>query len=194
MTILVTNDDGISSPGLLALRQALMEVDTTIVVAPDQVFDGAQIQVRWRVTNLGVGETDHEGWTDTVWLTRSRKRPHPDKGDIPGDIVLGTFGHSGSLVVGDSYDQQVTVTLPANLSGQYFITPQTDSSDIVTEETFSSNINPDDPALQFRRDQLSAKIGGHFFDCDAPGQFVNRHAGLRDCPKIRTLCSQTVFQ
>jgi 5'-nucleotidase len=41
MTILVTNDDGISSPGLLALRQALMEVDTTIVVAPDRNWSAA---------------------------------------------------------------------------------------------------------------------------------------------------------
>ena len=39
----------------------------------------------------------------------------------------------------------MTITLPANISGQFFITPQSDSFDVVTEDTFSSNINPDDP-------------------------------------------------
>jgi 5'-nucleotidase len=34
-TILITNDDGIHSPGLLALQQALAELGRTIVIAPD---------------------------------------------------------------------------------------------------------------------------------------------------------------
>lgn len=36
MYVLVTNDDGISSPGLLALNQALQQVATTVVIAPDR--------------------------------------------------------------------------------------------------------------------------------------------------------------
>jgi 5'-nucleotidase len=36
MYVLVTNDDGIQSPGLLALRQALDEVAETVVVAPER--------------------------------------------------------------------------------------------------------------------------------------------------------------
>lgn len=35
-TILVTNDDGIHSPGIQALAQALDEIGTTIVIAPDR--------------------------------------------------------------------------------------------------------------------------------------------------------------
>jgi 5'-nucleotidase len=35
-TILITNDDGIHSPGILALRQALAELGRTIVIAPDR--------------------------------------------------------------------------------------------------------------------------------------------------------------
>jgi 5'-nucleotidase len=34
-TILITNDDGIHSPGILALQQALAELGRTIVIAPD---------------------------------------------------------------------------------------------------------------------------------------------------------------
>ena len=35
-TILITNDDGIHSPGILALQQALKELGKTIVIAPDR--------------------------------------------------------------------------------------------------------------------------------------------------------------
>lgn len=39
--ILVTNDDGVDSPGLLALKQGLDEVGETIVFAPDQNWTAA---------------------------------------------------------------------------------------------------------------------------------------------------------
>lgn len=35
-TILITNDDGIHSPGILALQQAMKEIGQTIVIAPDR--------------------------------------------------------------------------------------------------------------------------------------------------------------
>jgi 5'-nucleotidase len=41
MYILVTNDDGIQSPGLLALRQALDTVAETVVVAPERNWSAA---------------------------------------------------------------------------------------------------------------------------------------------------------
>ncbi len=41
MYILVTNDDGIQSPGLLALRQALDAIAETVVVAPERNWSAA---------------------------------------------------------------------------------------------------------------------------------------------------------
>ncbi|HEX6291806.1 MAG TPA: 5'/3'-nucleotidase SurE [Herpetosiphonaceae bacterium] len=41
MYILVTNDDGIQSPGLLALRQALDTIGETVVVAPERNWSAA---------------------------------------------------------------------------------------------------------------------------------------------------------
>jgi 5'-nucleotidase len=41
MYILVTNDDGVHSPGLLALRQALDTIAETVVVAPDRNWSAA---------------------------------------------------------------------------------------------------------------------------------------------------------
>src|SRR6185503_36564 len=48
---------------------------TSEVVAPTQAFDTATIQVKFKVTNLGAGITDVDGWTDTVWPARHRKPP-----------------------------------------------------------------------------------------------------------------------
>ncbi|MCL4395108.1 MAG: 5'/3'-nucleotidase SurE [Chloroflexi bacterium] len=39
--ILVTNDDGVDAPGLLALKQALQVLDEIVVVAPDHNWSGA---------------------------------------------------------------------------------------------------------------------------------------------------------
>ena len=41
MYILVTNDDGVDSPGLLALKQALQTIGDVIVVAPDRNWSAA---------------------------------------------------------------------------------------------------------------------------------------------------------
>ncbi|MFM6739119.1 MAG: CARDB domain-containing protein, partial [Microcystis panniformis] len=56
---------------------------TSDVIAPNQAFEGSTIEVRYKVTNLGVGETERSSWTDTIWLTRDRNRPSPITRDNP---------------------------------------------------------------------------------------------------------------
>ncbi len=47
---------------------------------------------------------------------------------------------------GESYQQTIRVFIPDNLaSGRYYITPWSDSVDIVLEDTLAINLNPDDP-------------------------------------------------
>jgi hypothetical protein len=72
---------------------------TGSVVAPAQAVYGAEIEVRYTVTNLGSVETNRAAWTDTVWLTRDRTRPNPGGN---GGVLLGTFAHEGALEVGES--------------------------------------------------------------------------------------------
>ena len=123
----------------------LPAADLTIseVSAPTQAFDGTTIEVRYRVKNDGVGATDVQGWTDTLWLTRDKNRPDPGSRDKPQDILLGSFAHEGMLAVDETYEQIVTVTIPEHVSGEWYITPWTDAYDAVLEETFTPN--PDDP-------------------------------------------------
>ena len=120
----------------------LADLVTSDVVAPQQAVAGAEIEVRYTVTNLGAGETDTDRWQDTIWLTRDKNRPHPGE----GDLLLKTVTHTGVLDVGGGYDQQVSVRLPEYLeTGTWYITPWTDPYGAVLEDTLASNVNPDDP-------------------------------------------------
>src|SRR5262249_30362454 len=120
----------------------LADLVTGGVVVPTQAVEGAQIQVRYTVTNLGSDTTNVDTWHDTIWLTTDRTRPTPSGNH---GILLGTIEHNGALAVGDSYSQTLTVTLPEHMaSGNYFITPWADAYDIVLEDTLAININPDD--------------------------------------------------
>ena len=128
-----------------------MAIDTTPVEPPDLVtsnvftpgtaFDGSTITVHYQVSNLGAGVTFPDSWADTVWLTLGKDRPNPAR----GDIQLGTFGHTGALNVGQSYTNDVQVTLPAHISGQYYITVWSNNSQSVYTQEFDVNLNPDAP-------------------------------------------------
>ncbi len=127
---------------LYVTPQPLPDLVTSDVVAPIQAVEGASIEVRYTVTNLGPGETPVPSWTDTIWLTKDKNRPHPGQ----GDVLLKSLGHSGSLVNKAGYDVVTNVTLPTGLvSGTYYITPWTDPYAVVLEDTLAVNVNSDDP-------------------------------------------------
>ena len=126
---------------LYVTPQPLPDLVTSGVVAPVQAIEGATVEVRYTVTNLGPGETPVDSWTDTVWLTTDKNRPHPGQ----GDYLLKSLGHNGPLVNKAGYDVVTTVTLPTGLvSGTYYITPWTDPYAVVLEDTLAINVNPDD--------------------------------------------------
>ena len=126
------------------------------VIVPTQAIAGSQIQVTYTVTNMGNGPTDLSSWTDGVWLANDRKEPY-----VTGTL-LTTVTETGVLTndphdpdLPQSYTQTVTVTLPQHLSGQLFITPQTDLYEQLDQTTLASNVNPDDPN-ELRSDNFKA--------------------------------------
>ena len=114
------------------------------VVVPAQAFEGNTVSVRYSVTNRGAGETDLGTWTEQIWLTRDKNRPHPGQ----GDILLTTLTYvNGVLAEGAGYDRELTVTLPTGLaSGTYYITPWVDPYGTLLEDSLATNVNPDDPS------------------------------------------------
>ena len=138
--------------------QPLADLVTGTVVVPSQAVYGAEITVRFTVTNNGSAATNRSGWTDTVWLAKDATRPSPgprsvltEEGTpivIPGNdaVLLGSFSHSGALAVGESYTQEVKVRIPQKIeSGIYYITAWADAYDAVFEDSLAINVNPDDP-------------------------------------------------
>ncbi|HND50976.1 MAG TPA: CARDB domain-containing protein, partial [Pirellulaceae bacterium] len=126
------------------------------VLAPNQVVAGATVDVGYTVTNRGSGATLVDTWTETVWLTRDRDRPHPGL----GDLLLTSITHSDPgrrLSRNAGYDVTTSVRIPDGIEpGNWFITPWVDPYDAAIEDTLSSNINPDDPN-QFDNNNYKAR-------------------------------------
>ncbi|MCA9191785.1 MAG: hypothetical protein KDB03_08485 [Planctomycetales bacterium] len=111
------------------------------ISGPGDVFDDSTITVRYRVANLGAGQTDPGSWSDQIWLTLGKDGPKPAR----GDRYLGAASHSGVLQVGDFYEVETNVSIPKGLTGQYFLTVYADGWNRVYEAAFESNLNPDAP-------------------------------------------------
>ena len=127
---------------LYVTPQPLPDLVVSDVIAPVQSITDATVEVRYTVTNLGPGETPVDTWTETVWLTRDKNRPHPGQ----GDYLLKSLDHHGTLVNNQGYDVVTTVQIPDDLvSGTYYIMPWTDPYSVVLEDTLAVNVNSDDP-------------------------------------------------
>ncbi|MGF1676255.1 MAG: hypothetical protein ACFCUV_21600, partial [Rivularia sp. (in: cyanobacteria)] len=63
----------------------------------------------------------------------------------PQDILLSTFTHNGSLKTfndldgNNHYENTVNVTLPSQISGEWYITAWSDTNEEITEDTFDVN-------------------------------------------------------
>ncbi|MGB6300739.1 MAG: putative Ig domain-containing protein, partial [Rivularia sp. (in: cyanobacteria)] len=120
---------------------------TSNVKVISEAFEGSEIKVSYKVTNQGVEETDRDRWTDSVWLTTEpNRRPQAEL----GDILLDNFTRNGGLQTSNDsidvinyYENEVTVNIPNQVSGNYYITVWSDSNEEVTEDTFSNNSNLD---------------------------------------------------
>ena len=121
---------------------------TSDVKVISEAYEGSSIKVSYKVTNQGVEETDRNRWTDSVWLTtQPNRRPQAEL----GDILLDNFTHNGALQttfdsidVINYYEKEVTVTLPGQVSGQYYITVWSNSNEDVTETNLDINSNTGD--------------------------------------------------
>ena len=86
----------LSGPAQLAINAQPVpppDMVTSNVSGPGTAFSGTNITVHYQVTNLGTGVTFPGTWTDAIWLTISKgTRPNANN----GDILLGTFSHSGT--------------------------------------------------------------------------------------------------
>ena len=79
------------------------DLHVTSITVPAEALTAATIGLSWQVANQGIGAAEGS-WTDRVYLS--------DDATAGGDQLLGTFTHTGSLAVGESYTRTEDFTLP----------------------------------------------------------------------------------
>ncbi|MFN6132947.1 MAG: CARDB domain-containing protein, partial [Synechococcaceae cyanobacterium] len=79
-----------------------------------EAASGKQIRVNWSVANRGIGITNTNSWSDSIWLSSN-----PDGSGTRYD--LGSAGQLGQLAPADNYQRSQTVTLPNGLSGFWYV-------------------------------------------------------------------------
>jgi subtilase family serine protease len=116
-----------------------------ITAAPASATSGDFATVTWQVQNDG-GAAANGAWSDRLYFSTD---PFLDA----GDIQLGSRPHLGPLAVGASYVDQMTVTLPAQISGTRYFLLKTDVDDQLNEQ-----VDEDD---NLSSAQVSIALGEH---------------------------------
>jgi CARDB/Putative Ig domain len=94
---------------------------TNLLVPATEPHSGDTISLSWTVTNTGNRDTREGYWTDRVYLSRD---PSLDA----GDTELGELNHYTILKTGDHYTESLTVRLPDDIGGDYYVLVFTDSN------------------------------------------------------------------
>ncbi len=116
--ILLTNDDGIQSNGLIKLEEALREIGDVYVVAPASEMSGASHSLTL-ARPLRIRQIDERHWsvdgtpTDCVTLALNKIFPADE---IP-DVCVSGINHGGNLGDDASYSGTVAGALEATILG-----------------------------------------------------------------------------
>ncbi|MFZ4854969.1 MAG: 5'/3'-nucleotidase SurE [Desulfuromonadaceae bacterium] len=116
MNIMVTNDDGIHAAGIRALAEAMAELGTVTVVAPDRersaVGHSLTVHTPLRIFELRKGWYAVDGTpTDCVNMGIHNMLP------ITPDLIVSGINHGANLGDGITYSGTVAAAMEANLMG-----------------------------------------------------------------------------
>ena len=109
------------------------------VDAPEEALANHDITISYRVANNGQSNTRTSYWRDAFYLSPDAEL------DTRSDIFLGTRTHKELLDTGEFYEESVTFTIPADLSGPYYVFVLTDERDQVFEGDNEDNNAGFDP-------------------------------------------------
>ncbi len=109
------------------------DLNISSFTAPSSVTAGNSISASWTIQNIGSGKTYEDLWADYVYLSN-------DNVYDANDTKLKTTYKNGVLDAGASYSQSsVSISIPNNVSGNYYLILVTDASHTVDNETATSN-------------------------------------------------------
>lgn len=108
------------------------DLKPTQIIAPNNAFSGQQINLNFNIKNTGYA-TATGTWEDALYLC-------PDTSFIPATaVLLGTYQRSTPLQPDSAYGKSVTVTIPPNILGTYYLFLKTDATNTVFENVYENN-------------------------------------------------------
>ena len=108
------------------------DLEVTSISVPAEGLTGQPIVVEYTIQNTSNSGNATGAWSDAIYLST-------DQNLGPGDIFLGQATHSGGLLIGASYTASQEVTLPLDVSGNYFLLVQADKGNAETEASELNN-------------------------------------------------------
>jgi len=109
------------------------DLSVTEMNSPTSAWAGAEIQLDWRVQNLGEITTPGSFWKDAVFLSTNQTWG-------AGDIMLGTKPRTNALATHQQYQvEAATFSIPNGLEGDFYVIAQTDLDNEVYEVAETNN-------------------------------------------------------
>lgn len=126
-TSTLAEGDGTNNFGAAAVQVNLPptpDLQVTSLIAPPTVFAGHPFEVRWTITNRGLGATYNNAWDEMIYLSRD-------------SVLTGTrsilqekrYRHVGHIKPDSAYTGTVEMTVPDTVSGPLFVHFVLDAND-----------------------------------------------------------------
>jgi subtilase family serine protease len=125
--------DNLGSALPFELITPIVDLSVIAVEAPAMARSGEEVSISWQVLNLGNATTNRTQWNDRILLSADTRVSSDDL------VVAGSLAHSGALGPGQEYRGQVTLILPRDLAGDYFVLVETNANRSVDEGSHTSN-------------------------------------------------------
>ncbi len=107
----------------------------SITVPSGDVFSGQVLDLSWIIKNIGAGDTENRNWVDRISLSADTIYHGSNI-----DPYLKAVGNFSALDPDSIYLSSTSVTLPQNITGEYYIFINTDNNSNISEEEEQDNI------------------------------------------------------
>ena len=132
-SIYETNNEAVSQQTIDIVMSPLADLTVTSVTMPTIVSPRCNYPVSWTVQNVGAAATERAQWRDALYLSSTPTFTPPTA------IFLKYEDHNGVIGIDSSYTTTSTITIPATLSGAYYLIVRTDYQDNIFEYTNEDN-------------------------------------------------------
>jgi len=127
-----TYDNNISSQKVSVEFRALPDLTVRSISYPETVRANDKISVRYTVANIGNGNTVENSWRDSVYISQS------EIFDSSAQQIT-YVQHNGNVTAGGEYTNEISVIIPSDVTGEYYLYVRTDSRDTVQETGSDTN-------------------------------------------------------